>query len=69
MVPLKYPNLKKDADPDAHVQVFNFAVKENAKTSKKYIINAFNYTLKNTTSNRCHNYMSKFPDYIFLKLT
>jgi len=27
MVALKYPNFKKDVDPDAHVKVFNFAKK------------------------------------------
>jgi hypothetical protein len=65
----KYPNFKKDDDPNVHVRVFNFVVKANAKASKEYIINAFSYMLKNTTSNWCHNYMSKFLDCIFLKLT
>ncbi len=65
MVALKYLDFKKDIDLDARVKVFNFAIKENAKTSKEYIINAFNHTLKNTTSDRCYNYMSKFLDYIF----
>jgi hypothetical protein len=50
-VALKYPDFKKDVDPYAHVKVFNFEVKANVKTSKKYIINAFNYTLRDTTSN------------------
>ncbi len=30
--------------------MFNYAIKTNAETSKEYIINAFNYTLKGTTS-------------------
>jgi hypothetical protein len=30
--------------------MFNSVVKENAKTFKEYIINAFNYTLKDITS-------------------
>jgi hypothetical protein len=42
MVALKYPNFKKDVDPNAHVKVFNFTIKENVKTYEKYIINAFN---------------------------
>jgi hypothetical protein len=46
MVTLKYPNFKRDVDLDAHV---NFAIKENAKTSEKYIINVINYTLKYIT--------------------
>ncbi len=49
-VAFKYPDFKKDDDLDVHVKVFNFVVKANAETSKEYIINAFNYTLRNTTS-------------------
>jgi len=56
-VALKYLDFKKNVDPDAHVEVFNFVVKANAKTSKEYIINMFNYILKDTTSNWCHNYI------------
>jgi hypothetical protein len=54
---LKYLDYKKNADPNAHVKVFNVAVKENGKTSEEYIINAFNYTLSKTTTKWCHNYM------------
>ncbi len=68
-VVFKYPDFKKDVDPDAHVKVFNFVVKANAKTSKEYIISAFSYTLRDTTSNWWHNYMSKFLDCIFSELT
>jgi hypothetical protein len=50
-VALKYLNFKKDIDPSAHVKVFN------AKTFEEYIINALNYMLKDTASNRCHSYM------------
>jgi hypothetical protein len=49
--------------------VFNFVVKENVKTSKKYIINVFNYLLSNTTLDWCHNYRLEFLDCIFSKLT
>ncbi len=31
--------------------MFNFAVKANAETSKEYINTAFNYMLRDTTSN------------------
>jgi hypothetical protein len=68
-VAIKYPDFKKNVDPDVHVRVFNSAVKGNAKTSEEYIINAFSYTLRDMASNWCHNYMSKFLDYIFSKLT
>jgi hypothetical protein len=49
--------------------MFNFAVKINAKTSKKYIINVFSYTLRNITLDWCYNYMSEYLDYIFSDLT
>jgi hypothetical protein len=39
--------------------MLNFATKENVKMYEKYIINAFNYTVKNMTLDWCHNYMSK----------
>jgi hypothetical protein len=43
-------------------------VKVNAKTSKEYIINAFSYMLRDTTSNWCHNYMSNFMIIFFWSL-
>jgi hypothetical protein len=46
MVALKYLDFKKNADPDAHVKVFNLVMKVNANTSIKYIINAFSSMLK-----------------------
>jgi hypothetical protein len=49
--------------------VFNFAIKANVKTFEKYIISAFNYKLRDTTSDWCDDYMSKFPYCIFLELT
>ncbi len=50
-VAIKYLDFFKNVDLDVHVRVFNSIVKINALTSKKYIINAFSYTLKDTTSN------------------
>jgi hypothetical protein len=44
-------------------------MKVNVATSKKYIVNVFNYTLKNMTLNWGHNYMSKFLNLTFLELT
>jgi hypothetical protein len=32
MVALKYPNFKKDVDPNAHVKVFNSVVKKTENT-------------------------------------
>jgi hypothetical protein len=48
-VAFKYPNFKKDVDPDAHVKVFNYVVIINEKNSEEYIINAFSYMLRDTT--------------------
>jgi hypothetical protein len=49
MVALKYPDFKKDVNLDAHVKLFNSTIKVNAKTFEMYIINAFSYTLRDTT--------------------
>jgi hypothetical protein len=49
--------------------VFNFTIKVTVKTFEEYIINAFNYMLRYTTSDWCHNYMLEFPDCIFSELT
>jgi plasmid replication initiation protein len=45
-IAFKYPDFKKDVDLDVHVRMFNFIVKTNAKTFEEYIINAFNYMLR-----------------------
>jgi len=50
MIVLKYLDFKKDVDLNVHVKVFNYAIKANAKTSEEYIIDAFSYTLRDTTS-------------------
>ncbi len=55
---LKYLDFKKNVDPNAHVKMFNYAMKANTETSKKHVINVFSYKLRDTTSNWCHNYMS-----------
>ncbi len=68
-VAFKYPNFKKDVDPNVHVRMFNFVLKTNVEIFEIYIINAFNYTFRDTTSNWCHNYMSKFPNFTFLGLS
>ncbi len=57
-VAFKHPDFKKNVDLNVHVKVFNFGIKTNAEISKKYIINVFNYTLRNIVPNRYHNYMS-----------
>jgi hypothetical protein len=69
MVALKYPNFKMDVDLDVHVIVFKFVMKANAKTFEKYMFNSFSYMLRDMALDWCHNYMSKFLEYIFSKLT
>jgi len=69
MIALKYPNFKKDVDPNVHVTMFNSKVKANAYTFDKYGINVFSYMLRDMALDWCHNYMSKFLDCIFLELT
>jgi hypothetical protein len=49
--------------------MFNSTIKTNVETSKKYIVNAFSYTLRDIAYDWCYNYILKFPDYIFLELT
>ncbi len=48
--------------------MFNSTVKVNVETFEKYILDSFKYMLKDITSDWCHNYMLKFPNYNFLKL-
>jgi hypothetical protein len=50
-VAFKYPDFKKIVDLNVHVKVFNYAVKVDAETSENYIINAFNYMLRDKASN------------------
>jgi hypothetical protein len=66
-VAFRYPNFKKNVNLNVHVRVFNFVEKTNAKTFEEYTINAFTYTLRDTTSNWCHNYMSEFLNCTFFR--
>jgi len=65
---LKYPYYKKNTNPNAHVRIFEAIVRANRKTSKEYIVNVFNYILKEMILNWCHNYMLEFLDCIIFKL-
>jgi hypothetical protein len=49
-VVFKYLDFKKNVNRNVHVRVFNSVMKVDVKTSEKYIINVFNYTLRDTTS-------------------
>ncbi len=50
-VALKYPNFKKNVNPNVHVRMFNSTMKAKAETFEGYVINVFNYTLRAITSN------------------
>jgi len=67
-VAFKYIDLKKHVDLNAHVKMFKFVVKTNVKTFEKYIINAFSYKLRDTTSSWYYNYMLGFLDCTFSRL-
>jgi hypothetical protein len=69
MVAFKYPDFKKNVNSNVHVRVFNYVMKAYVETFEEYIINAFSYMLRDTTSDWCHNYMLEFPDCTFLELT
>jgi hypothetical protein len=63
-VAFKYPHFKKDTNPDVHVRVFNYVIKENVKTFKEYIINAFSYMLRDWHRTgaiiTCQNFLTIF---------
>lgn len=54
--PLSYLKYKKNSDPKVHVQIFK-VIKAIDKLANEEIINLFNFTLRNNTSNWCSNYM------------
>jgi hypothetical protein len=66
--PLNYPKYVKDSNPNAHVRVFKVAIKENSEIVDVEIVNLFNFTLKDTMSNWCNNYMGDYPNCIFVVL-
>jgi hypothetical protein len=49
--------------------MFHAVFKANGETFEEYIINTFSYTLRETTSYWCHNYILIFHNYIFFGLT
>jgi hypothetical protein len=63
-VVFKYLDFKIDVDLNVHVKVFNSVVKVNAESFKEYIINAFNYMLRDMTSDcaiiTCKNFTTIF---------
>jgi hypothetical protein len=66
--PFNYPKYVNNSNSDAHVRVFKAAIRGNNETNDANIVNLFNFTLKDTMSNWCNNYMGDYPNYNFVKL-
>ncbi len=62
---LNYPKYVKDVDPNAHVKVFKVVIKANGETNDEEIVNLFSFSLRDTVSNWCNNYMGNYPNCIF----
>jgi hypothetical protein len=58
--PLNYLEYVKNFNLDARVRVFKAAIKANAETEDVKIVNMFSFTLKDTMSNWCNNYMGDY---------
>ncbi len=58
----------KDFDPNVHVKVFKVAIKTNGEIKNAKIGNIFSFTLKDTISNWCNNYMRNYLEYTFVEL-
>jgi hypothetical protein len=54
--PLNYPKYVKDSNPNAHVRVFKVAIRIKDET-KDAIFVYISFTLKDTLSDWCNNYM------------
>jgi hypothetical protein len=65
---LQYPTYVKNIDPDAHVRVFNKAIKAYGETMEIDIINLFGFTLRDNISKWGEKYVQDHPNHIFEKL-
>jgi hypothetical protein len=57
----------KDFDLDVHVKVFKVVIRINGKTKDAKIVKLFGFTLRDTMSNWCNNYMGYYPNCIFVE--
>jgi hypothetical protein len=62
---LQYPTYVKDTNPNAHIKVFQKAIKVNGKTMEIDIINMFGFILKDSMSKWNENYIQHCPNCIF----
>jgi hypothetical protein len=66
--PFNYFEYVKAFDPNVHVRIFKSTIRTNGEIEDAKIVNLFNFTLKDTVSDRCNNYMGDYPNYIFVEL-
>jgi hypothetical protein len=66
--PFNYPEYVQDSDLDAHVKVFKVAIRAYDDIEDVKIINLFSFTLRDTISDWCNNYMGDYLGCIFAKL-
>ncbi len=58
----------KNIDPDAHIRVFNKAIKAYGKTMETDIINLFGFTLRDNIFKWGEKYVQDHPNHIFEEL-
>jgi hypothetical protein len=63
--PLNYPKYVKNSNLDAHVKFFKATIKTNGEIENVKIVNIFSFTLRDTMSNWCNNYMGDYLECIF----
>jgi hypothetical protein len=66
--PLNYLEYVKNSNPYAHVRVFKTTIKANGEKEDVKLVNMFSFTLKDTMSNWCNNYMGDYLECIFVEL-
>ncbi len=66
--PLNYLEYVKDFDPNAHVKVFNIAIRANSETNDAKIVIFSVLPFKDIMSNWCNNYLGNYPNCIFIEL-
>ncbi len=66
--PLNYLEYVKDSDPNAHVTVFNVAIKSNGEIEDAKMVNLFSFTFKDIVFDCCNNYMGDYWNCTFVEL-
>jgi hypothetical protein len=66
--PLNYPEYVEDSNLNAYVRVFKATIRANSETNDAKNVNLFSFTLRDTISNWCNNYLGDYPDCTFVEL-